>query len=60
MLAAVAVGHTQVLVATDTVRLLHTSVGPVVALAAAQVIPVHWLPLVMALHVFWWRSPEVI
>jgi hypothetical protein len=52
--------YAQLLVATDTVRLLHTAAGPVMALAAAQVLPVQWLPLILVAHFFWWRKPEVI
>ena len=61
VLATLAAAHTQLFIATDTVRLLHTAAGPVVALAAAQAIPVEWLPLaVLAGSIAWWRPPEVI
>ncbi len=58
--ATLAVAHTQLLVATDTVRLVATAVGPVLALAAAQVIPVPWLLLAVVLHVVWFRKPEFV
>jgi hypothetical protein len=54
------IAYGQLLVATDTVRLLHTAAGPVMAIAAAQVLPVQWLPLILIAHFFWWRKPEVI
>lgn len=60
VVAALAVAHAQLLIATDTVRLVHTAAGPVMALAAAQVIPPGWLLLAAAVHVFWWRTPEVV
>lgn len=60
LVAVLVVAHLQLLVATDTNRLTHTAAGPVVAIAAATVIPVAWLPIAAVLHVFWWRKPEVI
>lgn len=55
-IAVLVAAYAQLLVATDTTRLLHTAAGPVVALAAVQVFPVSWLALVAALHsVWWWR-----
>lgn len=60
LLVCLAVAHMQLLVATDTVRLVQTAAGPAVALAAAQVLPVQWLPLAAVLHVFWFRQPEVV
>jgi hypothetical protein len=59
-IATLAVAHGQLLVATDTVRLLATTAGPVVALAAAETYPAAWLPLVVVAHVAWWRQPELI
>lgn len=56
--AVLAAAYAQLLVATDTVRLLHTAAGPAVAFAAVQVFPVEWLALVCAVHVVWWR-PQV-
>lgn len=58
--AVLAVAHLQVLVATDTVRLLHTAAGPAIALAAAAVIPIPWLAVAAVAHLFWYRQPEVI
>lgn len=55
LLAAVAVAYAQLLVATDCVRLYQTLAGPVVALAAAQVIPPQWLLLAVVVHAVWWR-----
>lgn len=60
VLAVLAVAHLQLLVATDTVRLLHTAAGPTMAIAAALTIPPQWLPLALVAHVFWWRKPEVV
>lgn len=53
-LAVLAVAYAQLIIATDTTRLLHTAAGPVVALAAMQAFPVEWLPLVLAVHCCWW------
>jgi hypothetical protein len=58
--AVLVVAYLQLLVATDTVRLLHTAAGPPVALAAALVIPVPFLLLAVAVHVVWWRKPEFV
>lgn len=56
-----AVAYAQLLVATDSVRLYQTAAGPVVALVAAQTIPVEWLPLAVIVGgVVWWRTPELI
>ena len=60
LIAVLVVAYLQLLVATDTVRLVHTAAGPPVALAAAQVIPPHWLLLACVVHVVWWRKPELI
>jgi hypothetical protein len=57
---ALAAAYAQLLVATDTVRLVHTAAGPTLAIAAALVIPTAWLPLALVAHSFWWRKPEVI
>lgn len=48
------VAYAQLLVATDTTRLVQTAAGPVVALAAAQTIPVEWLLLAVVVHAVWW------
>jgi hypothetical protein len=42
------------------VRLIHHAAGPVMAVAAAQTIPVEWLLLACVVHVAWWRTPERI
>jgi len=52
--------HLQLLVATDQVRLVQYAAGPIMALAAAKNLPLQWLPLVVVLHVFWWRQPETV
>jgi hypothetical protein len=59
-IATLAVAHAQLLVATDTVRLLATTAGPVMALAAAETYPAAWLPLIVAAHAVWWRKPELV
>lgn len=55
---ALAVAYSQLLIATDTVRLVQHVAGPVVAIAAAQRIPAEWLMLVVAVHAMWWVRPE--
>lgn len=55
-----AVAYLQLIVATDTVRLVHTAAGPTMAIAAAMTIPTPWLLLAVVAHVFWWRTPEVV
>lgn len=52
------VAYGQLLVATDTVRLVHHVAGPVMAATAAHVVPVEWLLFAVALHVVWFRVPE--
>lgn len=52
--------YAQLLVATDTVRLVHHAAGPPMAAAAAGIIPVEWLLLAVAVHVVWFRQPERI
>jgi hypothetical protein len=59
-LAALAVGHLQLLVATDTVRLLATTAGPAMALGAATNLPTEWLVVAVVVHTWWWRQPELI
>lgn len=55
-ITVLAAAYAQLIVATDTTRLLHTAAGPVVALAAVQVFPLEWLPLVLVAHsCFWWK-----
>lgn len=58
--AVLAVAYLHVIVATDTVRLYQHAAGPVMAATAAQVIPAQWLPLAVAVHVAWWRTPHRI
>jgi len=58
LLVVLAIAHLQLLVATDTVRLVAHAAGPTMAVAAAQVIPAQWLVLACVAHVFWWRVPE--
>jgi hypothetical protein len=60
LVAVLVVAYLQLVVATDTVRLLHTAAGPAVALAAAQVIPLQWLLVACVVHVVWWRRPELV
>ena len=55
-----AVAYAQLLIATDSVRLYQHAAGPVLAVAAAQVVPVAWLPLAVVVHVVWWQTPERI
>lgn len=52
--------YLQLLVATDTVRLLHTAAGVPVALAAVETVPLVWLPLAVVVHIVWWRKPVLI
>ncbi len=58
LVVVLAVAYGQLLVATDTVRLVHHAAGPVMAVAAAQFVPVEWLLLACVVHVVWWRKPE--
>ena len=58
VLVALAASWAVVLVATDTVRLQHHAAGPVLAASAAQIIPVSWMLIACAVHVFWFRTPE--
>lgn len=60
LVVVLVVAHLQLLVATDTVRLVHAAAGPAAAIAAAQVFPPSWLPLVAVLHVFWFWEQRVI
>lgn len=60
LVAVLAVAYAQLLVATDTVRLVHTAAGPPMALAAAQIVPPQWLLLACVVHVVWWRRPELV
>lgn len=58
LVALLAAAYMQLLIATDTVRLLHHAAGPLMAVTAAQVIPMQWLLLAVVVHVVWWRQPE--
>lgn len=60
VIVTLAAAYLQLLVATDTVRLVQHAAGPVMAAAAAQVIPGPWLVLGLVAHVWWWRTPERI
>jgi hypothetical protein len=60
LLVVLGVAYAQLLVATDTVRLVHHVAGPAMAVAAAHVIPVEWLLLAVVVHVAWWFAPERI
>jgi hypothetical protein len=60
VMVALVFAYAQLLVATDTVRLLHTAAGIPLALAAVAVIPGPWLVLAVVAHVVWWRKPELI
>lgn len=57
LIAAVVVAYLQLVIATDVVRLYQAVAGPVVCLAAAQVIPTQWLLLAVVVHVVFWRPP---
>lgn len=59
LIVVLAVAYGQLVVATDTVRLYQSTAGPVMALAAALVIPTPWLLLAVAIHIVWWRDPVV-
>lgn len=58
LIVVLVVAHLQLLVATDTVRLVQHAAGPPMAIAAAQVIPMQWLLVACVAHVVWWRTPE--
>jgi len=60
MVAVLVLAYAQLLIATDSVRLYQHAAGPVLAVAAAQVVPVAWLPLAVVVHVVWWQTPERI
>ena len=60
LIVCLIVVYAQLLVATDTVRLLHTAGGVPMALAAVTVIPSGWLVLAVVAHVVWWRKPQLI
>lgn len=58
VVVTLAVAYGLLLVATDTVRLYQYAAGPVMAAAAAPLIPPAWAPLILAAHVVWWRTPS--
>lgn len=58
VLIVLAVAYAQLLIATDTVRLLHHAAGPVVCAAAVVHVPSEWLLLAVVVHLVWWRVPE--
>jgi hypothetical protein len=58
LLLVVTVAYAQLLVATDTVRLVQHAAGPVLAVAAVAVIPTPWLLPAVIVHVVWWRKPH--
>ena len=60
IVAILVVAYMQLLIATDTVRLLQHAAGPAMAAAASVVIPVEWLLLAVVVHVVWFRVPERI
>lgn len=58
LVVCLVLAYCQLLVATDTVRLLHHAAGVPMALIAAQTIPERWLLLAVVVHVVWWRQAE--
>ena len=58
LLALLAVACGQLLVATDTVRLVQCAAAPVVAVVAVQQLPPGWLWIAVVAHCVWWRRPE--
>lgn len=58
MVVVLVVAYGQLLIATDTVRLYSHAAGPVLAFAAADIIPTQWLLLACVVHVVWFRQPE--
>lgn len=58
--AVLAVAYAQLLVATDTVRLVHHAAAPTMAVAAVAHIPSRWLLPAAVAHFFWFRKPERI
>jgi hypothetical protein len=53
-----AAAYAQLVVATDTYRLVHTAAGPALAFWAVQAVPVPWLGLLCLSSVVWWLRPE--
>lgn len=60
LLVVLGAAFAQLLVATDTVRLLHTAAGPVVALVAASNLPEKWLLVAVVVHLAWLKRPQFI
>ena len=60
LVAVLLVAYLQLLVATDTVRLVQHAAGPVMAASAAHIIPTPWLFAAVVFHVVWWGKPERI
>jgi hypothetical protein len=56
--AVVAVAYAQLVVATDLYRLVHVAAGPLLAVAAVQVVPVQWLAVAAVAGCVWWLRPE--
>lgn len=60
LVIVLAVAYSQLLVATDSVRLYQHVAGPTLAIAAASLIPDPWAPLAMVGQFFWLTTPERI
>lgn len=58
LIVLLAIAYSQILIAADTVRLIHHAAGPPMAIAAATVIPVEWMVLAVVVHFVWWFQPE--
>ena len=58
LVACLVLAYGQLLIATDTVRLVHHAAGPAAVAAAAPLVPLGWAPLLCVLHVVWCRSQE--
>lgn len=56
--AVVAAAYTQLVVATDTYRLVHTAAGPFLAVCAAQTVPTAWLAVAVVVSAVWWLTPD--
>ena len=60
LVTVIGIAYLQLLVATDTVRLVQHVAGVPLVIAAATVIPPNWLVLAVVAHIMWWRQPERI
>lgn len=58
LIVVLIVAYAQLLIATDTVRLVHHAAGPVVAAAAVAHLPVEWLLFAVVAQLMYWRVPE--